>query len=69
LPDEKLGEKLALVIEGRPQNTVQLEQKISEHLTPFERPKAIFFVEHFPLTISGKIIRKELKQLLKNSNE
>lgn len=69
VPDEKLGEKLALVIEGKPQNTVQLEQKINEHLTPFERPKAIFFVEHFPLTISGKIMRKELKQLIGNLNE
>jgi O-succinylbenzoic acid--CoA ligase len=69
VPDEKLGEKLALVIEGKPQNTVRLEQKISEHLTPFERPKVICFLEHFPLTISGKIIRKELKQLIGNLNE
>ena len=67
--DEKLGEKLALVIEGKPQNTDQLEQKINEQLTAFERPKAIFFVEHFPLTISGKIKRKELKQLIRNWNE
>jgi len=26
-------------------------------------------LEHFPLTISGKIMRKELKQLIGNLNE
>lgn len=69
LPDEKLGEKLVLVVEGKPQATELLEQKIIERLAAFERPKAICFVEHFPLTISGKIMRKELKQLIRNSNE
>lgn len=69
MPDEKLGEKLVLVVEGKPHATDQLEQKIIERMTVFERPKAICFVEHFPLTISGKIMRKELKQLIRNSNE
>lgn len=67
--DEKLGEKMVLVIEGKPQATGPLEQKINECLATFERPKMICFLEHFPLTISGKIMRKELKQLIKNLNE
>lgn len=67
--DEKLGEKLVLVIEGNPQDSGLLEQKISECLTPFERPKEICFVAHFPLTISGKIMRNELKQLITANNE
>lgn len=64
VPDEKLGEKLALVIEGKPQNTKLLEQNINSLLTAFERPKVICFLDHFPMTISGKIMRKELKQLI-----
>jgi len=64
VPDEKLGEKLALFIEGKPYETLFLEQKINSLLTAFERPKVICFLEHFPITISGKIIRKELKQLI-----
>jgi O-succinylbenzoic acid--CoA ligase len=64
VPDEKLGEKLVLVIEGKPGETTILEQKIDALLTPFERPKVICFLEHFPTTISGKIMRKDLKQLI-----
>jgi len=66
VPDEKLGEKLALVIEGKPIETTILEQKINALLTPFERPKVIRFLEYFPTTISGKIMRKELKKLIQN---
>jgi O-succinylbenzoic acid--CoA ligase len=67
VPDEKLGEKLALVIEGKPTETTILEQKIDVLLTTFERPKFIYFLEHFPTTVSGKIKRKELKQLIQKS--
>ena len=67
VPDEKLGEKLALVIEGKQQDTATLEQKIDALLTAFERPKVICFLEHFPTTISGKIMRKDLKQLIQNA--
>ena len=67
VPDEKLGEKLALVIEGKPTETTILEQKIDVLLTTFERPKVIYFLDHFPTTVSGKIKRKELKQLIQKS--
>jgi len=65
--DEKLGEKLVLVIEGKPTETTILEQKIDALLTPFERPKVVYFLEHFPTTVSGKIKREELKQLIQKS--
>ena len=66
VPDEKLGEKLALVIEGKPFEPSSLVQNISSLLAVFERPKVICFLEHFPQTVSGKIIREELKQMIKN---
>jgi O-succinylbenzoic acid--CoA ligase len=66
VPDEKLGEKLALVIEGKPHDKFILEQKIDALLTAFERPKVIYFLEHFPTTVSGKIRRKDLKDLIEN---
>lgn len=65
VPDKKLGEKLALVIEGKLQETDILEQKMNNLLTAFERPRVICFLEHFPMTISGKIRRNELKQLIR----
>ena len=58
LPDEKLGEKLVLVIEGEPFNTINLEQKLNNLLMPYELPKTIIFQEKFLETASGKIIRK-----------
>ncbi|MDP2338597.1 MAG: acyl-CoA synthetase, partial [Bacteroidota bacterium] len=58
LPDEKLGEKLVLVIEGEPFDTKFLEQKLTELLPHFEQPKSIVFLEKFLETISGKIKRE-----------
>jgi O-succinylbenzoic acid--CoA ligase len=60
LPDEKLGEKLILIIEGEPFNTIILEQKLAEILPNFERPRSIVFRDKFQETPSGKIIRETL---------
>ena len=59
IPDDKLGEKLILIIEGYP-NTVLLQNKIEElaSLDKFEIPKRIFSVDSFEETSSGKIQRK-----------
>lgn len=62
VPDEKLGEKLVLVIEGKPFDTSILEQKFTELLTPFELLKSIFFLMRFPETSSGKLRRNEIKK-------
>lgn len=66
LNDEKLGEKLVLVIEGRKFETAGLEAKINEILTVYERPKAYIFVRHFPETGHSKLSRVELKQQIQN---
>lgn len=60
LPDESLGQKLILVIEGRESDEVK--KKVSE--IPFEknfhRPKEIIFVREIPRTPNGKVNRLEL---------
>jgi len=58
VPDQKLGEKLILLIEGEPFNTNILAQKIAVLLPPFEQPKTIVFLDKFQETTSGKIKRK-----------
>jgi len=58
VPDEKLGEKLVLIIEGKPFNTNTLKKKIATILPPFEQPKTISFLNKFQETTSGKIIRE-----------
>lgn len=65
LPDEKLGEKLALVIEGQQTDIEPTNQTSKKLLPPFERPKVIFFLEKFPDTSTGKIKRNEIKSLIR----
>ncbi|MGK0413383.1 MAG: O-succinylbenzoic acid--CoA ligase [Polaribacter sp.] len=55
IPDEKLGEKLILLIEGN-QKEMSFE---SINLTKFEIPKEIYFLDQFVETVSGKIQRKK----------
>lgn len=54
VPDEKLGEKLVLVVEGNP---YEIDKKIFSNLGKFEKPKEILFIEKFTETPSGKVIR------------
>ena len=64
LPDEMLGEKLVMVIEGSPTNTEWVQKKAIELLSPFERPKSVCFLATFPQTSNGKIKRNEIKRLI-----
>lgn len=61
MPDEVLGEKLILIVEGS-----DFLYNLDEfNLKKFEKPKEVYFVPHFPRTESGKILRKELIEKLK----
>ena len=64
IDDEKLGQKLILVIEG--ENEANLKSKIHnlEFQKSFHKPKEIIFVEQIPRTPNGKISRFELKNLI-----
>ncbi len=66
--DERLGEKVILVIEG---NAFDFPQKAFEILDKYERPKEIYFLPKFLETETGKIKRKEMMSLINqksNSN-
>lgn len=55
--DEKLGEKLVLVIESAPYT---LQEDVLGALEKYERPKEIQFVKEFKETPTGKIRRREI---------
>jgi O-succinylbenzoic acid--CoA ligase len=55
-PDEVLGEKLILVVEG---DTNQLDPSVFDGLEKFEKPKVVYNVEKFSETGFGKIQRKK----------
>lgn len=59
--DERLGQKLILVIEGNPH---VLEEELFSALGTYEKPKAIHFVLKFEETETGKIKRKEIIESL-----
>ncbi|RZJ30669.1 MAG: O-succinylbenzoic acid--CoA ligase [Flavobacterium sp.] len=54
-PDEALGEKLVLVVEGEEQT---IDHAIFNDLDKYEKPKEIVFVSKFAETATGKILRK-----------
>lgn len=64
LPDESLGQKLVLIIEGKESDEVI--RNISE--TPFEKnfhkPKEIIFISEIPRTPNGKVNRLELYKII-----
>lgn len=55
-PDETLGEKALLYIEGA---IFTIEDSVFEVLTKFEKPKEVVFIPKFKETATGKIMRKE----------
>lgn len=61
VPDEKLGEKLVLVVEG---DVSSLSPSYSSSLSKYEVPKEIVYNACLPRTESGKIARAKLKQML-----
>jgi len=55
-PDNELGEKVILVIEGE---KYDLDDYLYEGLDKYEKPKEVLFILKFKETASGKILRKE----------
>lgn len=55
-PDNELGEKVVLVIEGEKH---ELDDSLYESLDKYEKPKELIFITKFKETTTGKILRKE----------
>lgn len=66
LPDERLGEKLVLLVEGDKEKEPEFLQAM-EDFGRYEKPKEIYFLERFTYTETGKLDRKaSLGKLKKN---
>lgn len=61
IPDELLGEKLILIVEG---DTIKIDLEDAD-LSKYEQPKAIYFVKAFVETETKKIQRLKTLDLLK----
>ena len=55
-PDEALGQKAVLYVEGEP---MEIEESVFAVLDKFEKPKEVVFIPKFKETVTGKIKRTE----------
>ena len=65
IDDEKLGQKLILIIEGEIDDDLKSKIYNLEFQKSFHKPKDIIFVQQIPRTPNGKVDRLELKKLIK----
>lgn len=63
LPDNILGQKVVLIIEGKEKPIINFAKT---NLTKYEMPKQIYCLDYFPETQNGKILRKQIVKLIQN---
>ena len=66
-PDEVLGERIILIIEGTifsKRENEELSSFMKNNLTKFSIPKVVFFIEKFLETNSGKVKRTATKEII-----
>ncbi|WP_407482864.1 AMP-binding protein [Elizabethkingia meningoseptica] len=69
IPDEVLGQKLVLIIEGSENEEVKSLLSDVKFEKPFHKPKEIIFVAEIPRTPNGKVNRTELLLTTKATKE
>lgn len=65
VPDERLGEKVCVAVIGELDGRTLLDHLHAEGLSKYDMPEYFLRVEQFPLTPSGKILKRELPEMLK----
>lgn len=63
IPDERLNQKVALIVEGNPLSEDDAEilgKNIDSVLSKYERPKDIYFKKGFELSSAGKILKNKI---------
>ena len=69
IPDAKYGEEVgsAVILKPGQQATEnELLGYVGEHLHHFVTPKRIFIMSAFPMTVSGKVLKREIKEIVKS---
>jgi malonyl-CoA/methylmalonyl-CoA synthetase len=66
LPDDLRGERVAAVVvrEGPALDERRLRSHCAERLVDYQRPSTVIFVEALPRNAMGKVLRRELRDLL-----
>ncbi len=61
VPDDRLGERVCLAVKGRLTGQQTLDHLWSAGLSKFDMPEYFLALDSFPLTPSGKILKRELE--------
>jgi acyl-CoA synthetase len=72
VPDERLGERVCLAVIPRPNETVApmaLLAHLNDHgLSKYDMPEYFVSLETFPLTASGKVLKRRLVEMVKEGS-
>ncbi|MAA97125.1 MAG: cyclohexanecarboxylate-CoA ligase [Stappia sp.] len=68
VPDERLGEKVCLAVIGSVEGEEILDHLAREGLSKFDMPEWFIAMEELPLTPSGKILKRELTEMVKRGD-
>ena len=71
VPDKVLGEEIAAFIQMKPDaNYIKEEvmEYISQCLPKFKTPKYVYMIEEFPMTSTGKILKRKLVEMITEPN-
>jgi acyl-CoA synthetase len=63
VPDERLGERVCLAVIGTIASREMLAHLAAEGLSKFDMPEWFVVLDAFPLTASGKILKRELTEM------
>lgn len=66
--DERLGEKVCLAVIGNISSAEMLDHLASENLSKYDMPEWFLCVAEMPLTASGKILKRELGEMVKRGD-
>lgn len=65
VPDERLGERVCLAIMGKIEGEAVLAHLAEMGLSKYDMPEMFLQLDHFPLTASGKILKRELQAMVR----
>lgn len=70
LPDPTWGENVCAVIVLKPgmaATEAEIIAAVKDRLAGYKKPKRVFFIDEMPKTVSGKLIKKDLRERFKNA--
>lgn len=68
VPDDRLGERVCLAIMGTPDADEVLRHLAGQSLSKYDMPEYFVRVSEFPLTASGKILKRDLTEMVRRGD-